>query len=113
MFYSRRLQDDLLNATKVTGRTKNGIGVAALNAITNKTDDDPLTNYNVFIIDKALDNSSSISLMNTNVTNTNDDKDANVTGIFTRFNNKKNTHVYDANLKMSQEFFTDSTNIGF
>ena len=92
MFYSRRLQDDLLNATKVTGRTKNGIGVAALNAITNKTDDNPLTNYNVFIIDKALDNSSSISLMNTNVTNTNDDKDANVTGIFTRFNNKR-THM--------------------
>ena len=113
MFYSRRLQDDLLNATKVTGRTKNGLGVAALNAITNKTDDSPLTNYNVFIIDKALDNSSSVSIMNTNVTNTNDDKDANVTGIFTRFNNKKNTHVYSANLKMSQEFYTDSTNIGY
>ena len=113
MFYSRRLQDNLLNASKVTGRTKNGLGVAALNAITNKTNDNPLTNYNVFIIDKALDNSSSVSLMNTNVTNTNDEKDANVTGIFTRFNNKKNTHVYDANLKMSQEFFTDSTNVGF
>ena len=113
MFYSRRLQDDLLNATKVTGRTKNGLGVAALNAITNKTDDSPLTNYNVFIIDKALDNSSSVSIMNTNVTNTNDDKDANVTGVFTRFNNKKNTHVYSANLKMSQEFYTDSTIIGY
>ncbi|OUV75729.1 MAG: hypothetical protein CBC83_02100 [Flavobacteriales bacterium TMED123] len=113
MFYSRRLQDDLLNASKVTGRTKNGLGVAALNAITNKTNDNPLTNYNVFIIDKALDNSSSVSLMNTNVINTNDEKDANVTGIFTRLNNKKNTHVYDANLKMSQEFFTNSTNVGF
>ena len=80
MFYSRRLQDDLLNATKVTGRTKNGLGIAALNAITNKTEDNPLTNYNVFIIDKALKNSSSISIMNTNVSNTNNEKDANVTG---------------------------------
>ena len=80
-----------LNATKVTGRTKNGLGIAGLNAITNKTDDSPLTNYNVFIVDKALDNSSSISIMNTNVTNTNSDKDANVTGFFTRFNNKKNS----------------------
>ena len=89
MFYSRRLENDLLNATKVTGRTKNGLGIAGLNAITNKTDDSPLTNYNVFIVDKALDNSSSISIMNTNVTNTNSNKDANVTGFFTRFNNKK------------------------
>ena len=113
MFYSRRLENDLLNATKVTGRTKNGLGIAGLNAITNKTDDSPLTNYNVFIVDKALDNSSSISIMNTNVTNTNSDKDANVTGFFTRFNNKKNTHVYAANFKMSNEFFSDSTNTGF
>ena len=30
MFYSRRLQDDLLNASKITGRTKNGLGVAIL-----------------------------------------------------------------------------------
>ena len=113
MFYSRRLQDDLLNATKVTGRTKNGLGIAALNAITNKTEDNPLTNYNVFIIDKALKNSSSVSIMNTNVTNTNNNKDANVTGLFTKFNNRKNTHEYSANLKMSQEFFSDSSNIGF
>jgi hypothetical protein len=113
MFYSRRLENDLLNATKITGRTKNGIGIAALNAITNKTDENPLTNYNVFIVDKALDNSSSISIMNTNMTKMNNEKDANVTGLFTRLNNKKNTHVYSANIKMSQEFYTDSSNIGF
>ena len=41
MFYSRRLQDDLLNASKVTGRTKNGLGIAVLNAVTNKTEQDP------------------------------------------------------------------------
>ena len=54
MFYSRRLQDDLLNASKVTGRTKKGLGVAILNAITNKTDENPLTNYNVMILDQSL-----------------------------------------------------------
>ena len=113
MFYSRRLDNDLINATKITGRSKNGIGIAALNAITNKTNDNPLTNYNVLIIDKSLDNSSSISLMNTNMTNNTSDKDANVTGVFTRINNKKNTHVYGANLKMSQEFENNSSILGF
>ncbi|MGY8932205.1 MAG: DUF5916 domain-containing protein [Flavobacteriales bacterium] len=113
MFYSRRLDNDLINATKITGRSKNGIGIAALNAITNKTSNNPLTNYNVLIIDKSLDNSSSISLMNTNMTNNTSDKDANVTGVFTRINNKKNTHVYGANLKMSQEFENNSSILGF
>ena len=113
MFYSRRLENDLINATKITGRTKNGLGIAALNAITNKTEENPITNYNVFIIDKALENSSSISLMNTNMTNTNRNKDANVTGLFARINNTKNTHVFDAKFKMSNELYTDSTVSGF
>ncbi len=113
MFYSRRLDNDLLNATKISGRTKNGLGIAGLNAITNKTEERPLTNYNVVIIDKALKNSSSISIMNTNMTNNNSEKDANVTGLFAKLNNNKNTHTYAANIKMSQEFYTDSSNIGF
>ena len=28
LFYSRRIQDDLINATKISGRTKNGLGFA-------------------------------------------------------------------------------------
>lgn len=104
MFYSRRLQDDLLNASKVTGRTKNGLGIALLNAVTNKTEQDPLTNYNVMIFDQAFGNSSSVSLMNTHMVQNGQGKDANVTGIFTRINNKENTRVYVGKLKMSQEF---------
>jgi len=112
MFYSRRLEDNLLNASKISGRTKNGIGIAALNAITNRTEDRPLTNYNVMIIDKALKNSSSVSLMNTNMTNNTSAKDANVTGLFARISNNKNTHMYAANLKMSQEFEKDNSTVG-
>ena len=113
MFYSRRLEDDLINATKITGRTKNGLGIAALNAITNETEEYPLTNYNVFIIDKALNNSSSLSLMNTNMLNTSNEKDANVTGLFAKLNNKKNTHTYAADLKISHEFYPDSSIMGY
>jgi len=104
MFYSRRLQDDLLNASKVTGRTKNGLGVAVLNAVTNKTEQYPLTNYNVMIFDQAFGNSSSVSLMNTHMVQNGKGKDANVTGVFTRINDKENKFTYVGRLKMSQEF---------
>jgi len=113
MFYSRRLQDDLLNASKVTGRTKNGLGVAVLNAVTNKTNEDPLTNYNVMIFDQAFGNSSSVSLMNTHMLQNGSGKDANVTGVFTRINNKENTRVYVGKLKMSQEFEGNNLTKGF
>ena len=103
MFYSRRLQNDLINATKVSGRSKNGLGIAGLNAISNKTDDETFKNYNVIILDQALKNSSSISFMNTNLTSLNSSI-SNVSGIFTQLYNKKNTHVLDANLKFSQNF---------
>ena len=104
MFYSRRLQNDLLNATKITGRTKNGLGLALLNAVTKQTEQEPLTNYNVIIFDQSFGNGSSLSLMNTNVVQKGEQKDANVTGVFARINNKKNTHTYTSKLKMSQEF---------
>jgi len=113
MFYSRRLQDDLLNASKVTGRTKNGLGVAVLNAVTNKTEQDPLTNYNVMIFDQAFGNSSSVSLMNTHMVQNGQGKDANVTGAFTRINNKDNTRTYVGKLKMSQEFEGSKFTKGF
>ncbi|MAX05230.1 MAG: hypothetical protein CMD19_02055 [Flavobacteriales bacterium] len=113
MFYSRRLQDDLLNATKITGRTKKGLGVAILNAITNKTEQDPLTNYNVMILDQSLKNGSSLSFMNTNMIQNSSNKDANVTGLFTRVNNKNNTRTYVGQLKMSQEFGENEITQGF
>ncbi|HYG52119.1 MAG TPA: DUF5916 domain-containing protein, partial [Flavobacteriales bacterium] len=65
----------LLNATKVTGRTKSGTGIGLFNAITQpmyaKLEDtagntrqietDPLTNYNVFVVDQNLRNNSYIN----------------------------------------------------
>jgi len=113
MFYSRRLQDDLLNASKITGRTKQGLGVAVLNAITNKTEQEPLTNYNVMILDQSLGNGSFISLMNTNMMQDGDSKDANVTGVFSRINNKENSHAYVGEVKMSQEFAGSDITKGF
>jgi len=113
MFYSRRLQNDLLNASKVTGRTKKGLGIAVLNAVTDKTEQDPLTNYNAMIFDQAFGNSSSVSLMNTHMVQNGAGKDANVTGLFTRVNNQKNTRTYVGKIKMSQEFDGEDLIKGF
>jgi len=75
-------ETQLYNATKVSGRTNSGLGLAVFNAIagpssaliTNDSTDAvrevstaPLTNYNIIVLDQNLPNNSSISLINTNV----------------------------------------------
>ena len=110
LFYSRRIQDDLINATKVSGRTKNGLGFASLNAITNKTQDRPISNFNVMIFDQSYGNNSSFSIMNTNMIQNGEEYDANVTGLFSRINNKINSYSFKKSLKMSNEY-TDTTSI--
>ena len=112
MFYSRRLEDNLINASKITGRSKKGMGIAGLNAITSETNINPLKNYNIFILDQAFKNSSSVSIMNTNMISLGNSKDVNVTGLFTQINNKINTHVYNGKIKLSQEFSNDINTIG-
>ena len=75
-------QTQILNATKITGRTNHGLGVGFLNAITapsyatvvdtvtgdeRKIMTQGLTNYNVFVLDQSLGNNSYISLINTDM----------------------------------------------
>jgi hypothetical protein len=77
------IETQLLNATKVSGRSQNGWGLGLLNAMTlsshaiikdtltgDKRDEliQPFTNYNVAVIDKSLKNNSYVSLLNTNMT---------------------------------------------
>lgn len=90
---------NILNAVKVSGRTKKGLGVGFLNSITERTyatirDSvtgstqkkliEPITNYNVFVVDQVFNGNSSVSLINTNVLRDGSDyRDANVTaGVF-------------------------------
>jgi len=51
---------------------------------------DPLTNYNVLVLDQTLKNNSSISIANTNAWRSGADYDANVTAGLFSFNDKKN-----------------------
>ena len=97
---------NLLNAVKISGRTKDQLGIGFFNAITEKTfaevEDtitgitrevliEPLTNYNVFVLDQQFNSNSSISLINTNVTREGGFRDANTTGLVFDVSDKENT----------------------
>ncbi len=98
-------ESKLINASKISGRTQKGLGIGILNALTKpqyatiedvstketrKYQTDPLTNYNVLVLDQTLKNNSNISLVNTNVWRSGTDYDANVTAALFSFSNKKN-----------------------
>lgn len=116
-------QVNLLNALKVSGRTKKGLGVGVLNAITEKTDVlirktekdpitdeiisvtdrketiEPLTNYNVLVFDQRFGGNSSISFVNTNVTRNGDFRDGNASALVFDLTNKKNTFNFSGSSK--------------
>ena len=95
----------LINASKISGRLKSGLGIGIFNAITpytyavvedennvqRKVETNPLTNYNIIVLDQTLKHNSSVSLINTNVWRSGKDYDANVTAGLFDFNDKSNT----------------------
>lgn len=107
---------NLLNALKISGRTKNGLGIGVLNAVTDKTFAEiqntvtgdrrkelvePLANYNVLVLDQRFRKNSSVSLVNTNVTRNGDFRDANVSALVYDLNTKANTYNLSGDLKYS------------
>jgi hypothetical protein len=99
-------ETQLINATKISGRTTDGWGVGVLNAMSVKsyaklkdtiTNDtrrvlvQPFTNYNVSVIDKSLKNNSYISFINTNVSMANNSFLANVTATEFQLRDKSKT----------------------
>jgi hypothetical protein len=107
---------NMLNAVKVSGRTKGGLGIGFFNAITEKTSakikntssneirsmvTEPLANYNVLVLDQQFNKNSSISLINTNVLREGIFRDANVTAIEFDISNKANKYNIFGNFKTS------------
>lgn len=96
----------LVNATKLSGRTDKGLGIGLLNAVTantyahiQKTDGthrdiltEPLTNFNILVLDQQLKHNSNFYLINSNVTRDGKARDANVTSAQGTFENKKNSY---------------------
>ncbi len=108
----------LVNATKVSGRTKSGLGIGLFNATTNSSEaiiedlngnrrffqTSPLTNYNILVFDQNLKNNSSVTLINTTVYRKGSSYDANVSGFLFDLNNKGNKYKLQGSIKMSNIF---------
>ena len=119
-------ETQLINSTKISGRTSGNLGMGFLNATTassyaviSETDGtkrtvltQPLTNYNVTVFDQALKHNSYIRLFNTNVLREGNTYDANVTGTKLKFANKKNTYSIQGGGSISQKNYRGSSNIG-
>ncbi|WGH75598.1 DUF5916 domain-containing protein [Tenacibaculum tangerinum] len=106
----------MLNAIKISGRTKNGLGIGFFNAITDKTEatiqnnstqeirketTNPFSNYNIMVLDQQFNQNSAITLINTNVTRVGDFRDANATGLLWHVEDKKSTYNIDGSFKMT------------
>lgn len=95
----------LYNGIKFSGRTKKKLGIGVFNALTapmkatlrnNNTKQDttiqtePLTNYNIIVLDQGLKGRSSVTFTNTNVSRRGEARDANVSAfdwsLFTKGN---------------------------
>lgn len=109
----------LYNAMKLSGRTKNNLGIGIFNAIgqpvkariRNNADGrdsliltEEMTNYNVFVLDQALKNRSYITLTNTNVLRNGHSPDANVTALDIAIYDKKNRYGFTLNPRYSKIF---------
>ncbi len=99
---------NLLNALKVSGRTKDNLGIGIFNAITEETKVtirdtitnrsrtqvvEPLANYNILVFDQQFNQNSSVSLINTSVIREGSQfRDANVSALAWNLSNKVNSH---------------------
>lgn len=107
----------LINATKVSGRNRHGLGIGVFNGMTTNTwaeaqdtitratrriSTQPFTNYNVLVLDQNLKNQSYVSLINTNYWTPDWKYNANVTGTETKLLNKANTFGFKGRLNVSQ-----------
>ncbi|MCH2234812.1 MAG: carbohydrate binding family 9 domain-containing protein [Crocinitomicaceae bacterium] len=117
----------LLNATKLSGRTKKGTGIGIFNGVTGRmtatvldtvtgadreVQTGPLSNYNVFVIDQNLKNNSSVALTNTNVWREGETYDANVTSFVIDTYTKGQTFNFWGIGNLSQKFFEGNTDLG-
>lgn len=84
----------LINATKITGRSANGVGIGFFNAMTKRMvaviedehgnhreyETEPFTNYNMLVYDKVFRKYSNVNFINTNLYQPSSEKIANVVG---------------------------------
>ena len=119
----------LINATKLSGRTNKGTGIGVFNAVegasfatiyseltgeSRKEITQPITNYNVTVIDQNLPNNSSLSFINTNVFRAGPNfSKANVIGTNFNFKNKNQNYGISGTSSYSSIFNPQSIEDGY
>lgn len=111
------LETRLINASKISGRTEKGMGLAFLNALTaaqfatienidtreqRQELTNPLTNFNVLVVDQTFKNNSSVSFVNTSVLRRGEAHEAIVTSLLFDLNDNTNTWNIGGKLASSQ-----------
>ncbi|MEZ4999520.1 MAG: DUF5916 domain-containing protein [Bacteroidales bacterium] len=117
-------ESSLINATKISGRTRGGLGIGIFNAMTKpmnaiiedtltgetrEVKTNPFTNFNMIVLDQSLKNNSYISLVNTNVRRSAAHDEtfytANVTATDFRFQNNNRQYSVSGQAAVSQKYY--------
>lgn len=108
----------LYNASKVSGRTKSGLGIGIFNGLSSETYaqignnlgdkrnilTSPLTNYNLLVLDQNLINNSYVTLTNASVMRSGEWRDGNLTALHTKLNTANNKFFVSGNINLSQHY---------
>jgi hypothetical protein len=132
------IETQLINSSKISGRTSGGLGIGFLNAMTGSVDaiikdtipeivsngleielnykkrkfrTQGFTNYNMLVLDQTLKNNSYVSIANTNVQYSGEDYTANVTAAEFKLMNKENSYQLYGSGALSQ-IYTDASSLG-
>ena len=119
-------QAPLYNGSKISGRTKNGLGIGFFNAVEGRTtatikdslgnsrtvETNPLTNYNVSVFSQNLVNNGRIAVINTNVTREGSARDANVSAISSSLFSKDRDYNLQTECKLSTIMDNGTTTFG-
>jgi len=115
---SNPIETRMINATKISGRTKGGLGIGLFNAMTGNTYaviadslgkrrsilTQPFTNYNMIVLDQDLKNNSALNFSNTNVLRVKDGYMADVAGGELVLKNKTKTYGIITRGGISQKY---------
>ncbi|HEX6914104.1 MAG TPA: DUF5916 domain-containing protein [Chitinophagaceae bacterium] len=114
----------LYNGTKFSGRTRKNLGIGVFNAVTApmhaefrnskgekiEMETEPLTNYNIIVLDQALKGRSFVSFTNTNVIRNGSGRDANVSAVDVSLYDKRNMFHLRSNFRFSYVTGSDAHN---
>ncbi|MCL3780682.1 hypothetical protein EMN47_09825 [Prolixibacteraceae bacterium JC049] len=119
---------NMLNAVKISGRTKGGLGIGFFNAITEKTESiientlsnekrkeviNPFSNYNIAVLDYQYNKNSSVTFINTNVYRKGNFRDANAAGLLWDIGTTNNQYSLNGTLQMTNITDVELPNTGY